>query len=158
MTGAWSLGLLIGLPVTILLVLICIGWIVFVIKTTDPRSDWERTDRRVGVLIGVAAALIVVGIAASPLGFYPYQAQYHRWEPVQGTVDQVAKRIVNDGDGITEKFVVRFEGNQQEYGCEDTRCAVVDRGDQVSLACIRVWQYAGLDGYDCRFVENRGQT
>lgn len=46
-----------------------------------------------------------------------------------------------------------FKGDDQQYGCIDTRCAGIEVGDDLSLSCIRKWEWAATGGYDCRFVD-----
>jgi hypothetical protein len=40
------------------------------------------------------------------------------------------------------------------YGCTDTRCALVEPGDYLKLACKKAWEYGSTDGWDCRFREH----
>lgn len=99
---------------------------------------------------GVIAFLIGIPIAA--LGFYPFNMAYHSYRPVSGVVEKIDSRFISTGSKSTEtKFVVKFAGDSQLYGCTDTRCANTKPGERLSLACIRVWQYAGVDGYDCKY-------
>lgn len=146
MNTSWSLGVLIGLPILGLVALGILAWIVF--------WFWEGdgTGPAVG---GIVTLLIVAGVALSPLGYYPYKAEYHQWRPQSGVVAEINKRLVASGDGMSEKIVIVYKGSSTEYGCEDTRCALVKVGDSVDLKCKRSWQYASVSGYNCRFVARR---
>lgn len=141
---SWSLGVLIGLPVflicIVIAILFAIGSLIF-----------GEYDAVLGFLVsgGVALALIV----AMAWGFYPYKAEYHQWQTVTGEVQAVEKRLLKDGDGMSERFVVEIDG--QQLGCDDTRCADVKVGDTASLSCKREWQYTGTDGYGCTFVDRK---
>ena len=99
---------------------------------------------------------IVAALVASGLlwwGMYPWDARYHQWRAVAGTVATVDSRLTPAGDhGMEDKYVVMFRGNQNQYGVLDTRAATVRPGDQLTLACVRRWQWSGSHGYDCTFV------
>lgn len=100
----------------------------------------------------VVLALVVVG---SLFALYPYSGEYHSWRVHEGTVAQIASRLVASGEkggGTDQKFVVTFKGSSQEYGVVDTRAALVKPGDHLQITCIRRHQWgAGVDGYDCRW-------
>lgn len=156
MQSHWSLGVLVGLPILVLLVvgLGALGAYLFRKCRTEDEVDGP-------FLLGAAAvcwlaALITLVLMLAPTGYYPYKAEYHQWRPVSGQVAEVSKRLVSDGDhGMQEKIVVLYKGNPQEYGCDDTRCALVKTSDVLDLSCIRHWQYASTSGYDCRFVSRK---
>lgn len=146
MNTSWSLGVLIGLPILGLVALGVLAWIVFWFWAGD------GTGPAVG---GIVTLLIVGGVALSPLGYYPYKAEYHQWRPVTGEVQEVSKRLVSSGDSMEEKIVIKFDGEPREYGCNDTRCSLAKKGDYLDLKCKRAWQYASVSGYDCRFIARR---
>lgn len=136
----WTLGVYIGLPVTIV-VLVVSGIFAYV----------QRDEFGIAVM-GWIVFVTVLGIALWQ--FFPYTPDYHRYKPVSGTVAEISSRILGNGDSVDQKFVVVFQGNPQEYGCLDTRCALVKIGDRLSLKCLKKWEYAGTPGYDCNFVRN----
>ncbi len=143
--GPWSIGVLIGGPVTIALLLLGLGAIVAGIVLRDD-GGW-------GVVGGGAGWIaVVLAFALSPIGFYPYGAEYHQWRNVSGTVEKIDSRLISVGKSMEDKFVVRFVGSGLQFGCDDTRCSQVGEGDALTLSCQRAWQYTGTDGYDCRFV------
>jgi len=102
-----------------------------------------------GGLIGGALVILVAGIIAGVVAF-PFSGQYHRYVPKTGVVTATGSRLLADGHGgSTQKFVVTING--QDYGCNDTRCATVKPGDDVTLMCERTWQWSGTAGYDCNW-------
>lgn len=150
-SGSWSLGVLIGVPVTILLVLVCLGVIAL------GALNWDD-DGVIAVVLGGVVLVAVVGFALSPLGFYPYKAEYHQWREVSGEVVDIDKRLVSSGEsGMEEKFVVRFDGSSQEFRVDDTRAALVEPGDQLTVACKRQWEYAATAGYVCRWIGSEAE-
>lgn len=122
---------------------------------------WEITERgdrygdpaiAKGLWITMLAG-IVLASAGLWWGMYPWKAEYHQWRPVTGRVTTVDSRMVPAGEhGMEQKFVVMFDGNPQQYGVIDTRAAGVKPGDQLTITCVRRWQWAGEHGYDCNFV------
>ncbi len=155
MHESWSWGVLIGIPliaagliVCSALSFLCARWAREVGKR---ENYYDRSDEGFARLLAWAfAAAGVLLIVLAAWGFYPFKAEYHKWIPRVGTVTDVDRRIVG-GDSINEKIVVTYK-NGAQYGCNDTRCASVDVGDDLALTCKRTWQYAGVDGYDCNFL------
>lgn len=141
----WSLGVLIGVPILIVLLLICAGWIG-VSLSQDAGLAW----------IGVVAAVIILAFAA--WAYYPYNAEYHKWNTVSGEVTAISSRLLttgsDDNKSINQRFVVTFADGANR-SCDDTRCALVKVGDFLELQCKRHWQYAGVDGYDCNYRNHR---
>lgn len=144
--GSWSVGVLVGVPVLALIVLFLIG-----------AGIWALYESEIGLGIGaIVIALVLVALAFTPLGFYPLKGEYHQWRAVTGSVADVNKRLVSNGDkGMNEKIVVRFKGSELDFGCEDTRCSLAKPGDTLDLKCKRAWQYQSVSGYDCRFISRR---
>lgn len=104
-----------------------------------------------GVAGVVTAGTVIVVGGLLFFNNFPFDMQYHSWNPVEGKVANIDKRQVASGDGFEEKFAIRFEGDAQIYGCSDTRCSLAKKGNTVKLNCIRTWQYASVPGYDCRY-------
>jgi hypothetical protein len=157
MTGSWSLGVLIGGPIAALLLLVCLVLGGLALRWWARNREHADASIALGVSIVCAVGLVAV-VGVSAWAFYPYEAEYHRWEPKSGVVEDVGRRLLPAGEGMQEKIVVRFEGDGQEYGIEDTRAALLERGDELTITCKRVWQYAGEDGFDCRWVEASSQA
>lgn len=140
-----EIGYVVGTIIASLIVLVAIIVIIAV---------WVRDSYDKGLisLVAFVVALIVAGLYV--WASYPsFDMKYHSYKPVAGTVEKINSRIVSDGDSVNQKFVVIFKGDSQEYGCVDTRCSLVQPGDQLSLSCIQVFVYAGTDGFDCQFVK-----
>jgi hypothetical protein len=82
-------------------------------------------------------------------GMYPWTPAYHQWQPRSGDVAQIDSRLL----AASGKFVVIFAGDPQQYGVNDTRGANVEAGDHLTITCVKRWQYAGTDSFDCNFVQ-----
>lgn len=131
---------MIGLPFLALLFIGAVVWFVY----------WARIEPGFA-FVGPVCFLIALILAACPVvGYYPYDAQYHRWETVQGQVEKVSSRFLGDGKSTTQRFVVRF-ADGRERSCDDTRCSLVKVGDSLALSCKKHWQYAGQAGWDCNY-------
>lgn len=140
MTGTWSLGVLVGLPaVDIVLLAVAIGAV----------AAWRYEDAEfIAVILGVTIVLVALGTVAA---MWPLKAEYHRWEPKTGTVTEINRRLISDGDrSMNERIVVRY-GDGQEYGCDDTRCSLLKRGDALTLMCKREYQWTGTPDWSCNF-------
>lgn len=150
--GSWSLGVLVGIPVLAVLLLLLVAltaWLFWL---------WREDGDGMFAFFGGCSALTVIAtvvLALAPTGYYPYKGEYHQWRAVSGTVAEVGNRILTSDSGIEQKVVVRFQGSELMFGCQDTRCAPVKPGDQLDLKCKRAWQYASVSGYDCRFVSRK---
>jgi hypothetical protein len=149
--GAWSLGVLIGVPILGLIVLA--GLVFGIMVLTVGISDGEGETIFAGAAI-LVVVLVLVGICLSPLGYYPFDAEYHQWRKVSGVVEDSGSRLLpsSDGKATEQKIVVRFAGSDLDFGCQDTRCALIKKGDTLDLKCKRAWQYQSVSGYDCRFI------
>ena len=148
----WSLGTLIWLPIAALLVigLVAVGaWLLHVRSTL---SDYDRTPAAWLAAAALFTALLTAGGTA--LGMWPYSAEYHQWRETSGTVAEIDSRILSGANGgPTERFVVTFDDGSQR-SCDDTRCAQVEEGDELTIACKRLWQWAGTHGYDCNYIDH----
>lgn len=169
MSERWSLGVWIGIPVTGFLVLIVLLVLVVGIllrvkgKTKEEKRAIDRytmspDDRRAGfwIIVGSVISLFLIAVVFVVL-FWPFQTEYHKWMPHSGTVALIDERILTQDKSVEQKFVVQFTGSDAQYGCTDTRCANVEKGDHLTLSCKRVWQYTGTHGYDCTFVSKESQ-
>jgi hypothetical protein len=142
--GTWSLGFLIGIILVTLAVLVLLAIALAAAK------HWNKEFAPVWCVGAIASITILLGVTACVT--FPWESQYHRFEPKVGEVQAIDKRLVRSGEGMQEKLVVRFSGIPGQFGCEDTRCASVRTGDMLALRCIKRWDYSASDGYDCRFV------
>jgi hypothetical protein len=138
--ATWDLAYIIGMSVIGFITVIALVFMVVGIRLRE------------GVPIASGGGVALICVVLMLLVSFPYDKQYHAYYPVTGTVQQVDKRLLPDGDSMQEKIVVLYEGSSQQFGCEDTRCASVRPGDELSLKCITDWDFQGADGRDCRFV------
>lgn len=143
-----SIGYIVGTSIAAALVLAAIGFAV---------ALWRDDEPGMALGINIPIILIVVG-AWVALAWPPFDMDYHRYDTVTGTVTSVEKRLVSEGEGMSEKYVVALDGDSQQYGCLDTRCSAIKKGEPVEMSCIRVWAWYGSDGFDCEFISANGRT
>lgn len=138
-TVVWDFGFTVGMWIAGIIALLCILAIVAEII-------WGLDGMGAGVgIIGLLLTLAVTGITA-----WPWEAQYHQWRPVDGTVDQISSRMIADGEAMSQRFVVVIDN--QQYAIDDTRASLLKVGDQVSLMCIKEWVWASTPGDACNWV------
>ena len=148
----FTLGVFIGLPIAGLFVVGFALLGMWLRKKSENVEDFDAPYLKTFGWISTVVSVII--ILAVVVGYYPYGNQYHQFQPKYGTVTAIDKRIVSAGSSsMQEKFVVTFEGSKQQYACMDTRCATIEVGDDLSLSCIREWEYSATDGWDCRYVD-----
>jgi hypothetical protein len=154
--GTWSFGFIIGLIVVAVLLAIC-GIVALVGLAWRTHADsYDKGAALATAIGGFVAAVLVAGVTACAT--FPWESAYHRYEPKVGEVQAIDKRLVPSGEGMEEKMVVRFANVPGQWGCEDTRCALVKPGDNLALRCIKRWDYSATDGYDCRFVAHEAKS
>lgn len=152
----WTLGTLIVMPLCVILATIFFGLFVYFFHK---RKTADRYDR--GTFTGFGLGSLAISIAiliATAFGMYPYDADYHKYNIKDGTITRLDTRLVSSGEGMEEKFVVTFSGSDQQYGCLDTRCASLEVGDYLEMACKKVFEYGATDGWDCKFRSWSDQT
>jgi hypothetical protein len=139
-----TLGMLIGLPVGILI----FAGAVFVAVRARQMDD---IDMPIFFWGGVIVAVIAAG--ATGAAMWPWKHDYHFWIPVEGNVEKISKRLVPAGDnGMQERFVVVIDG--QPYGVNDTRAALLEVGDHLSIKCKKEFEWgtpAEAHGWGCRW-------
>ena len=146
-TGPWTLGTLIGFPLGVLLT-IALFAIAALLATAARDPDAYDT----GSLWFGAFAVALVGLVAAAFtvyGMWPFNSEYHQWRTVTGTVERVDSRLINTGDGMAERYVVTIAGTP--FAIDDTRAALVERGDDLTLACKREWVYQSVSGWACNW-------
>ena len=149
-SGPWSLGTLIGLPIAIVVIVaLLVGGLLLMRAARKKPDHFDAPAMWWSGLGGCAFAVAIAALTASPLGMYPYDSEYHQWRDVTGTVERVESRQIADGDGMSERYVFVIDG--QPFSVDDTRAAVANKGDTVSLRCKREWQYAAASGWACRW-------
>lgn len=158
-TGRWTLGVLIGGPAAViglLLMLVGVAWLANIAVRGNQDSPYAGgwSPRKYGrVWVGPAALVAVLYAAGMVWAFWPFDAAYHQYREVDGTVTTIAQRLVSAGDqgGSNQKFVVTLRGSSQQFSIDDTRAALLKPGDRVTLSCIRSYDYGSVAGYDCKW-------
>lgn len=156
LADTWTAGTVIGLPIAAVVALLFIAAAVvfFFLASQEDRSGYS--DRGLFIGSGIGSVLCVLAtVVITVLAFYPFQSEYHRWHTTSGTVTAISSRLIGADKSTTQRFVVDLAGVGLR-SCDDTRCAAISKGDYLTLACKRSWQWSGTDGYDCNFVSVRG--
>lgn len=151
--GRWTIGTLIGVPVTILLLLACIvAAVIFLVKMKSVRYDRSFYRWSAVISLGFFVAVLVISL----ISFWPLKAEYHQYRHVTGTVQKISSRLLSAGDkgGTNQKFVIVFRGSPQQFGVDDTRASLVRVGDTIHVNCIRSYDYGATAGYDCKWGGN----
>lgn len=147
-----TLGTYVGIPVTVLvLVALALGlrWLL----RWEPGPAEDDVMRYVAIGAAVTAIVATGGIFTG--SWWPFDMDYHRWHERSGSVDVAERRLLGGGDsGMSEVFVIRFVGDSTLYRCDDTRCALAKPGKEVRLLCKPVWEYAAVDGWECRYGQS----
>lgn len=138
-----SLGLMVGLPIGILVTVLCLIFGVGIAWSLR-KEEWYWSLWAFGLAI-------FVGLATAG-AMYPFKKEYHYWQTVSGQVTSINKRLLsNSGGGMDERFVLHMADGRIR-SCDDTRCAGLKVGDTVELRCKKKWQYQGTDGWDCNWA------
>ena len=148
-SGSWSLGTLIGLPVGIIVTVAFLAAGAYLIRTSRRNDAFDPGEMLVFGGTSTLIGAVILGLLLSPLGMYPYDSEYHQWREVSGTVERIESRQIADGNGMSERYVFVIAG--QPFGIDDSRAAVAEEGDTVTLRCKREWQYASESGWGCRW-------
>jgi hypothetical protein len=144
----FTVGAMIGLPVTFLIILMFAKMIFL-------PPAWLESEFGMSVrwIRRAAATCITITLIIFTCAWWPFDWTYHTWTTVDGQVASVDKRILGQDKGMSEVFLITYRDNPQQYRCDDTRCAGIHPGDQLTLSCKPEWQYAATDGWSCNFVE-----
>lgn len=129
----------------ILCVLGFVGSIIVGVLLTD---RYDKTP----IVGGIVCALI--SAAAFVFVLFPFQGDYLSYSNKTGTVEATGKRLIQSGSGssatLNQRFAVTFTDGGT-YGCDDTRCSLLQPGDRVTLSCEKEWQWHGTPGWVCSF-------
>jgi hypothetical protein len=143
-----TLDAIIGFIALGICLLLCLGGLgIGVLNLSDGRGyGW-------GWIAGSIVSAIVVLVAWWWGMAFTLSGDYHAWNVKEGTVERVAKRLVSAGDkGMAERYVVTING--RPYGIDDTRAALVEPGDKVSLRCKKDYEWGvprEAHGWACRW-------
>lgn len=153
-----SAGLLFGVPVAVLVVIVCLALAAVVWVKTLPHERKGgygnyRYDGLGGVILG-AFGVAIVTVLLTALLMWPWKYDYHHWVDVQGTVQKVSSRLVSAGDkgGSNQRFVVVLNG--KAYGVDDTRASLLKVGDPVKLRCKKEYEWGSslsANGWACKW-------
>lgn len=150
--GEYTGGTVATMVVIPLLLAVCV--VGGIVADRMRRARVRQAERDTCAWVTIMAAVSAVTIAVCTWwGMYPWKAEYHEYRQVSGVVSTVTSRMVATGSGMEDKFVVRFGGDDREYGVLDTRIAAARIGDRLTVLCVRRWQWTGTHGYDCQFVD-----
>ena len=128
------------------------GW-WFIKRHDKGRSSYDQIGgARLALCLG--SFLAVFPLAIGLVTTFPWSAEYHQYRTYSGTVSNVGTRLLAADRATTQSFVVTFQGSPQQYRCDDTRCALVNPGDTLSLDCIKDYQWVGTSGYVCEYRDN----
>ena len=145
--GTWLLSVKLGLPV-----IAFVAFIMIIILVVMVMSATHNGDRDFLVLLGWFPLLVLLAVLIVPLfAYYPYHGDYHRLQPVTGTVTAVDSRYLR----ASQYLVVTFDGGLS-VRCDDSRCATVKIGDNLRLLCTKEHQWGSpldIDGWGCRWGE-----
>lgn len=146
MTTHWTLGVLIGLPIAGLITLACLAIIGFGVFVAVMDGPWEEG----AFFWGFGGVILALTLVITGFTMWPWDARFHQWRPVTGVVEQTNTRLIADGKAVSQRIVLRIAG--KPYGCDDTRCTLLQPGDRVALTCKPEYQYAGAAGEGCEFI------
>lgn len=100
--------------------------------------------------LSFVAFLFLAGLVVGCLfGYYPYKGDYHRLQPVTGTVKVADTRFM-----AASQYVVITYDTGLIVRCDDSRCATVKPGDSLRLLCTKEHDFGSpleLDGWGCRW-------
>lgn len=140
--ASWSLGVLIGLPIVLFFLVGSVG--MFLVLPPFLEEAIDRAGARISCVV-----VFLIALLSGVFAFWPYSPSFHRFYHVQGTVTEVGKRQVSDGDAMSERYVFVIGG--QKFGVDDTRASLTKVGNQVDLMCKREYQYNSRSGWLCRW-------
>lgn len=143
----WQLSFLIGLPIGLSFTIAGLCVALWCFRKWQKGAGYFNPDWGFFSICGAIVTLLAGGLTA--LSLVPYDAEYWQWRPVDGVVQSVDSRLLKDGEGMSERYVLTINGTP--YGVDDTRAATVAAGDKVRLMCTKEWQWAADDGYACRW-------
>lgn len=141
-----------GLITLVVILAGCAAWAIIGIRVARTSQYSELPAK--AHLIGATVVALITLIAWWASMAFTLSGDYHAWNVKQGTVERVAKRLVQNGDkGMSERYVVILDG--RPYGVDDTRAALLEAGDPVRLKCKKDYEW-GIEreahGWACRWA------
>jgi hypothetical protein len=150
--GTWLLTVKIGLPILALAALISLAITVFaIIDSAIKESSGHRNHDHWIFAWMFPTALLAVTIGPA-FGYWPWHGDYHRLQPVTGTVAAIDSRFL-----AASQYVVVTYDTGLVVRCDDSRCATVRVGQQLRLLCTKEHQFGsplGADGWACRWGQD----
>lgn len=141
--GSWLPSVTFGVPVLGVLALIALATVI--ICAFFYRGDYDGQ-----IPVGIGAAIVLLGVLiSSGFGYWPLHGDYHRLQPVTGSVTAVDSRFL----AASQYVVVTYDGGRV-VRCDDSRCATVRVGEQLRLLCTKEHQFGSpleADGWACRW-------
>lgn len=142
-----STAYIIGMSIGGVLTFLCLVFTAIMIYKWIRRGD---DDYLFFVIFGLISFLLTIGITVA-ITWPPFDMKYHTYVSKGGTITAIAGRQLSDGKASSVNYAVQF-GSNETYRCDDTRCALLVKGDKLYLNCIRDWEFNGVDGWVCKFV------
>ena len=139
-------GWLFGLIVASLFVLCGLIWTIALLILGD--GLW-KLNAVWGVVVALVAAVLFTWGA-----YPPFDMSYHTYRNYSGTVEAVNTRLIAGDHSTNQVFVVKFLGEPGQYRLDDTRGSSLLIGDQLTVRCLKVWQYAAANGYVCNYIHS----
>lgn len=145
--GHWSIGFMIGMPVTLICAFLTVIFLVTFIHGI-------RTNQEDYTIIGGGsiAAFMFVMFAIGAICLFPYNASYHKYYAVTGTVESTNHRLISDSNkGMSERYVIKYKESGTLYGCDDTRCSLAVAGKTIQLKCKKDYVWQSTPGWVCNY-------
>jgi hypothetical protein len=151
-------GTIVGIIAMAVIGLVCLAGVVIGLLMLFKPRPYESHDRFTGGWLAfwsILALLISAGVYVWAM--WPFAYAYHHWIPTRGTVESVSKRIVSDGDNISEKYVLKFTDGRLR-AVNDSAAGSLKTGDPVSLRCKKAYDFGvprSAHGWDCKWAGRR---
>lgn len=144
-----TLGVYIGLPVTILFLLIGVallagGWYCAATDRNDNGGAY--------VFMGTGVVGMLVTALVAGFVWWPWAPSFHTVYRVHGQVSSVGSRQISDGTSMSTRYVFMIDGHQ--YGVDDTRAALTKPGDTVTLTCTKQYVWRAEAGWACNWGDS----
>lgn len=145
--GTWLLSVRVGIPFIIFGIVVCLAAFAICFYASKDSGQWEIIGI-FGPFIGLALLGLIIG---SAFGYYPYKSDYHRLQPISGTITSIDSRYL-----ATSQYLVMTFDSGLTVRCDDSRCVTVHIGDNLRLLCTK--EHSGgspleTDGWGCRWGE-----